>query len=77
MGDDYDDERLVEEVGPDSSVEPTRQARIAWYRRQAAKIREEAENVKNQTVRRQLLGIARQYDNLATSLERLPLSRAE
>jgi len=77
MGDDYDDERLVEEVGPDSSVEPTHQARIAWYRRQAAKIREEAENVKNQTVRRQLLGIARQYDNLAISLERLPLSRGE
>jgi hypothetical protein len=33
--------------------------------------------VKNQTVRRQLLGIARQYDNLATGIEQLPLSHGE
>jgi hypothetical protein len=52
----------------------TRRAPIAWYRGQAAKIREEAENIRSQTVRRQLLGIARQYDDLAAGIQRLPPS---
>ena len=72
MSDDDDNEWLVERVGPGSSLESTRRARIAWYRRQAVKVREKAENTKNQTVRRQLFGIARQYDDLASSIERLP-----
>jgi hypothetical protein len=76
MSDDSD-EWLVEQAAQGAPEESAPRARIAWYRRQAAKIREEAENVKNQTVRRQLLGIARQYDNLAISLERLPLSHGE
>jgi hypothetical protein len=77
MSDDDDDEWLVERVGPGSSEKAVRRARIAQYRRHAADIRVKAENMKDQTVRQQLLDIARQYEALATSIERLPLRRRE
>jgi hypothetical protein len=68
MGDNDNDEWLVERVSPGSL---RGRARIAWYRRHAAEIRATAENMKDQAVREQILEIARQYDKLATGIERL------
>jgi hypothetical protein len=56
----------------DNDDDAMRRLRIAQYRRIAADVRARAENMKDQTVREQLLDIARQYEQLASSIERLP-----
>jgi hypothetical protein len=49
----------------------SRQDRIDRYRREAARLRAEAETARDSDNRRQLLDIARQYELLALSLARL------
>jgi hypothetical protein len=46
--------------------------RVQRYRREAERLRAEAETVTDPYARQQLLNIARQYERLATSIERLP-----
>jgi len=65
MSDDDDPDWLVERVGPGSST------RIAQYRREAADILAKAKTIKDATMREKLLEIARQYETLAASIERL------
>jgi hypothetical protein len=48
-----------------------RQDRIDPYRREAARLRAQAETAHNPDIRRQLRDIARQYEVLALSLTRL------
>jgi len=45
--------------------------RAEKYRQEAARLRREAERAKHPDMRRQLLNIAMQYDDLANSIERL------
>jgi hypothetical protein len=73
-GDGEDDDWLVERITPGSSVDSTRRERVARYRRHAAAVRAKADEVRDPTVRQQLLDIARQYEALATSIERLSSS---
>jgi hypothetical protein len=49
----------------------SRQDRIDRYRREAARLRTEAETAHDPDIRRQLRDIARQYEVLALSLTRL------
>jgi hypothetical protein len=49
--------------------------RAQRYRREAERLRAEAEKVPDPYTRQQLLNVARQYERLATSIERLPLDR--
>jgi hypothetical protein len=76
-GDDEDkgDEWRVERLGPGSSEQDSRRARVARYRRHAAALRWKAESMKDPTVREQFLDVARQYEELALSIEQLPLAR--
>jgi hypothetical protein len=46
-----------------------RSARAEKYRQEAARLRLEAERAKHPDIRRQLLNIATQYDDLANSVE--------
>jgi hypothetical protein len=46
--------------------------RAQRYRREAEHLRAEAETVPDPYTRQQLLNIARQYERLAMSIERLP-----
>jgi hypothetical protein len=48
-----------------------RSTRAEKYRQEAARLRREAESAKRPEIRRQLLNIATQYDDLANSVERL------
>jgi len=48
-----------------------RSTRAEKYRQAAARLRCEAERAKHPDIRRQLLNIAMQYDDLANSVERL------
>jgi hypothetical protein len=81
MGDNGDDEDngdnewQVERLGPGSAEQASRRARIARYRRHAAALRSKAESMKDRTVREQFLDVARQYDQLALSIEQLPMAR--
>ena len=77
MSDDDDQKWLVERLGRGLAAPSTRRARIARYRRQAAEIREKANHIQDATVREQLLDVARQYESLATSIERLRPRREE
>jgi hypothetical protein len=52
-----------------------RSARAEKYRQEAARLRLEAERAKHPDIRRQLLNIATQYDDLANSVERLSQSK--
>jgi hypothetical protein len=45
--------------------------RAEKYRQESARLRCEAERAKHPDIRRQLLNIAMQYDDLANSVERL------
>ena len=74
---DNGDEWLVERLGPGSAEQISRRARIARYRQHAATLRSKAESVRDLTLRDQLLDVARQYEELALSIERLPLPRSE
>ena len=46
--------------------------RVQRYRREAERLRAEAEAAADPYARQQLLNVARQYDRLAASIERLP-----
>jgi len=52
-----------------------RSTRAEKYRQAAARLRCEAERAKHPDIRRQLLNIATQYDDLANSVERLLQSK--
>ena len=71
--DGNDDEWFVERIGSGLPGGSSRQERVAQYHREAAAIRARAEKMNNPSLREQLLDIARQYEALATSIERLPL----
>ena len=75
MSGDDDNEWLVERIGQKAPAGSATGARVARYRRHAADIRAKVENVKDRTARQMLLDVARQYDDLATSIERLLSSR--
>ena len=75
MSGDDDDEWLVERVGHEAPAGSATGARVARYRRRAADIPAKVESVKDRTARQQLLDVARQYEDLATSIERLLSSR--
>jgi hypothetical protein len=77
MSDDDDHKWLVERLGRGLAEPSTRAARIARYRRQAAEIRGKADHVQDATVREQLLDVARQYESLAASIERLQPRRGD
>ncbi len=66
-----DDPWRVERDTPDDP----RAARIARYRRHADQARQRAASIRDLTLRQQLLDIARQYEILADSIERLPSTR--
>ena len=51
-----------------------RSPRAEKYREEAARLRDEAERAKPPDIRRQLLDIAAQYDQLAGSIERMSQS---
>ena len=78
-GDDEDnsDEWLVERLGPGPAEQASCQARVARYRQHAAVLRSKAESMKDSTLREQFLDVARQYEELALSIEWLPLARSE
>jgi hypothetical protein len=76
MSDDSnDDEWSVERVRVTSGS--SRQERVSQYRREAAAVRTQAEKMTDPRLREQLLDIARQYEELATSIERLRPRREE
>jgi hypothetical protein len=77
MSDDDDHKWLVEHLGRGLTAPSSRRARITRYRRQAEEIREKANHIQDATVRQQLLGVARQYEALATSIERLQPRRGD
>ena len=74
---DNSDEWLVERLGSGPAEQASRQARVARYRRHAAALRSKAESVKDLTLREQFLDVSRQYEELALSIERLPLARSK
>ena len=73
--DNGDNEWRVERLGPGSAEQASRQAQIAQCRRHAAALRSKAESMKELIVREQFLDVARQYEELALSIEQLPLAR--
>jgi len=74
---DNSDEWLVERLGSGPAEQASCQARVARYRRHAAALRSKAESVKDLTLREQFLDVSRQHEELALSIERLPLASSE
>jgi hypothetical protein len=66
----------VERLGSGSAEQAACRARVARYRRHATALRSKAESMEDLTLREQLLDVARQYEELALSIERLPLPRS-
>jgi hypothetical protein len=73
--DNDDNKWRVERLGPEPAEQASRQAQIAHYRRHAAVLRSKAQSMKDLMVREQFLDVARQYEELALSIEQLPLAR--
>ena len=72
--DNGDNEWRVERLESESAEQVSRQAQIAQYRQHAAALRSKAKSMNDPIVREQFLDVARQYEELALSIEQLPLA---
>ena len=54
----------------------SRRERAERYRREADRVRAVAETIRDPHTRQQLLEVARQYETLAISIERMPPTRS-